>query len=149
MRIPASVRRPLSHLWWLFPILLGVWLFVPVLRARVFLDAIRLEDQVSLLIGIIVQGVLGGAWLMYEFFAVSNQQTSVHRLRVNNAVSTAMALAFTVIGTWLLARDMFMWGLIVPWSAALLDAFVSSDRAINNAAQKPLVQQEPRGHGNQ
>jgi hypothetical protein len=32
------------------------------------------------------------------------------------------------------------WGFVVPWVASILDAIITGDRAINNAAQKPLIQ---------
>lgn len=140
--IPEGVRRAFGQIWWVFPLLLlALGFLVPVLHRKVF-ALVPYDEMVVLLVAIVVEILLAGAWLLSEFFAVSDQLTSVRRLRVNNAVSTSIGLVLSVVGGGLIADGTLMWGFVVPWAAALIDTYVSGDRGINNAAQKPLVHEQ-------
>ncbi len=77
-------------------------------------------------------------WLLIDFFVISNLNTSVGSLRLNTFVSIGLALALSFYAGFKWPE--LTWGYLVPWIASLVDAFVTGDRAINNAAQKPLIQ---------
>lgn len=132
-----SVIRVLEAGWLIFPIfLLAAIYFVPALRVPLLTFPPEYASQLPwALLGMTVAAVV---WLVVDFFVVADRNTSVGSLRLNTAVSIALALALSIYGGY--AWSGLPWGYLIPWIASILDAFITADRAINNAAQKPLIQ---------
>jgi hypothetical protein len=136
-------RSPLVRIfetgWLVFPlVLLAAAYFVPVLQVKV--PAFPQENAADLpwaLLGMTVAAVI---WLIVDFIVVSDLRTPLGSLRLNAWVSVVLALALSAYGGWSLHGDGLTWGYVIPWIASILDAFITVDRAINNAAQKPLIE---------
>lgn len=145
-KIMGPVGRFLSGLlsiagkiWWMFPLLVvGVSYAVPDLRAVVSTGA----PPERLFMWLFAQVILCGVWLVAAFFHVSSSNTTVGALKGDSFVSTTLAIFLTAGTVWCLAKGYLQWALIIPTVTAILDAYITGDRAINNAAQKPIVQQQ-------
>jgi hypothetical protein len=123
--------------WLVFPvILLCAIYFVPALQARV--GTFPVEHASDLPWALLGMTLAAFVWLIVDFFVISNLNTSVSALRINTFASIALALGLSFYAGF--AWHALTWGYIVPWIASLADAFITGDRAINNAAQKPLIQ---------
>ena len=136
-------RRPVLRFfeagWYVFPVvLLAAAYFIPALQVPVLTDFSQLPGDLGwALLGMTVAAVI---WLIGDFFVVSNLNTSVGSLRLNTWVSILLALALSIYAGWSLSAAGLAWGYVIPWVASIIDAFITADRAINNAAQKPLIQ---------
>ena len=134
-------HRPILRIfeagWLVFPVLLlAAAYFVPALQVPV--GTFPPESSAELPWALLAMTVAAMIWLIGDFFVVSNLNTSVSSLRLNAAASIALALGLSVYGGW--AWPDLPWGYVIPWIASVVDAFITGDRAINNAAQKPLIQ---------
>jgi hypothetical protein len=123
---------------WLFPlIMLGAGGFVAGLQHPVgwpIQDAVYPPLFVELLIGLV--------WIIAEITTVTNRDTPVRTLQMDDVLSRSLAIVLTFFGAWQIARDALQWWFVLPWLVTLIDAYLSGYYAINNAAQKPLVQQQ-------
>jgi hypothetical protein len=133
--------------WFVFPLLLvGIALLVEPLAEPALSPAWTLQikeaHRVTLPWALLAQLVAAMIWIIGDSLHVADKDTPVTVLRANAAGSILVALILTALFTWQLARYHLPWGYIIPFAAAVADAFISADQAINNAAQKPLVQQK-------
>ncbi len=150
----SPIKWFFRQIWWSFPLVLwGVGSFLPPLQLPVFavqalslggfsfpsLAPVSSGATVFLLSALLVSVILAAIWNFSEFFAVSDQFEPVNSLRINSAVS--ILVAFVLVGSagFLLASYSLPWAIVVPCVSSMLDAFMTVDRAINNAAQKPIV----------
>jgi hypothetical protein len=135
-------RRPILRLfegaWFVFPLLLlAATFFVPALQSPVWIWPVPAEHSAQLPWGLLAMTLAAVVWLIIDFFVISNLGTPVGSLRLNTVASVALALALTFYAGW--SWSTLSWGYLVPWVASILDAIITGDRAINNAAQKPLI----------
>ena len=131
------ILRVFEFGWLVFPVvLLGAMFFVPALQVPV--GTFPPEFASALPWALLTMTLAAFVWLIIDFFVISNLNTSVGSLRVNTFVSVALALGLSFYAGF--KWPGLTWGYIVPWIASLVDAFITGDRAINNAAQKPLIQ---------
>lgn len=135
-------RRPVLRLfegaWLIFPLLLlAATFFVPALQAPLWVWPVPTEYASQLPWGLLAMTLAAVVWLIVDFLVISNLGTPVGSLRLNTLASLALALALTFYAGF--AWSDLSWGYIVPWVASILDAIITGDRAINNAAQKPLI----------
>lgn len=141
-----------SKLWWSSPILVAAIGFaLPEFRYSINETGLRVlieeRNALVLVIANVVSIILLVIWLIVEFVQISNLGVPVRRLRKNSAVSIFVAFSFTALGFYLIALNSLPWALLVPWIGSTVDAFLTADRAINNAAQKPLIEGERSGEG--
>lgn len=138
----ANFFRTVMHVsgrfWWVFPLLLvcGGYL-VPALKAGV------MEPKSdNLYLALLIESVLCGGWLISAMFHASNGNTAVSELKMDNFVSNCLAIGLTAWTAYSAAKGQLLWLFVLPTITAVIDSFVTGDRAINNAAMKPLVQQQ-------
>lgn len=128
----------MGRFWWLFPLALVAGGYaVPDLRANV--AGAMPERLFTWLFG---ELVLCGVWLVAAFFHASSGNTAVSELKLDNLVSSALALVLAMTSSYMFAKGQLSWLFVLPTVTAVVDCFVTGDRAINNAAMKPLVQQQ-------
>ena len=133
-----SALNIIGLLRWIIPIMmLVVGRFVPPLQLPV---AWPLPSSVYP--ALMIEMVIGLLWILSEITTVTNRDTPVHTLQRDAALSLTLAVVITFIGAWYMAQSALQWWLLVPWFVTLLDAYLSGYYAINNAAQKPLIQQQ-------
>ncbi len=135
-------RRPILRLfegaWFIFPLLLlAATFFVPALQAPIWIWPVPAEIAAQLPWSLLAMTLAAVVWLIVDFLVISNLGTPVGSLRLNTLASVALALALTFYAGW--SWSTLSWGYVVPWVASILDAIITGDRAINNAAQKPLI----------
>ena len=135
-----SAQRWLGILWWIFPVVLvaGGYL-VPVLRIPVTTSAIPDVMKTDLYFWLLVSMALCGIWIVAAFFHASNLGTSVAALKTHVFVSILLSVGLSATSAFLAAQNNLVWALVLPTGAAIVDALVTGNRAINNAAQKPIV----------
>jgi hypothetical protein len=89
--------------------------------------------------GILIQVVLLGGWLLAEYRFAASRETAIKELQADAFRSIALSLAVSFAAGWLLALGKCPWYFVAPSAAAILDAFLTANQGLNNAAQKPLV----------
>lgn len=132
--------------------LVGIWVFPYLLAgaayavgsifgaARSLRTSVTATDIPSdVYLWLLIMVVLSVVWLVSEFLAVTNRETVVRALQWDAAISTATAAIFSGAAGWFIAEGELEWWFLVPWIAAVIDAFTSSWLGINNAAQKPFL----------
>jgi hypothetical protein len=125
---------------WIFPIfMLAGGRLVPGLQLPVTLTWPMPEPVYPPLL---VELIIGLVWIVSEITTVTNRDTPVRTLQLDDGMSLTLAIVLTFFGAWQIARGSLQWWFIVPWIVTLVDAYLSGYFAINNAAQKPLVQQQ-------
>lgn len=123
---------------WLFPLLmLGVGRFLDGLQLPV---AWPIQDPVYP--PLLVELLIGLVWIIAEITTVTNRDTPVRTLQWDDMLSLTMAIVLTFFGAWQIAKGTLQWWFVLPWLVTIVDAYLSGYFAINNAAQKPLVQQQ-------
>ncbi len=121
-----------------FPLaMMGVGALIPVLQVPV-----AMPDNNGLWLALAISTGFILVWLAAETYTVVDRKTSVGHLQWDDFVSLVMAVALTEWHGRLVASGSLEWWFVLPWLAALLDAVLSGAFAINNAAQKPIVQQQ-------
>ncbi len=95
-------------------------------------------------IGLFFELVLVVAWFIVEMYYAANRETSVRQLQVDGVVSTFFGHFLTFFAAMMICLQILPWWYLLPWIGVIADSFGSSYFAINNAAQKPLVQNEQR-----
>ena len=141
------VRWLLGGVYWLFPfVLLGIGFliadFIPAFRTSVFgdwpIDATVWPPLVVLIL-------LAVTWLLFDLFWVFSRETTSRSLQINSAVTNFWAIIFSMVFGYLInSKGGIPWWFIVPFSAAIVDAFTTSWAAINNATQKPFMTERGR-----
>jgi hypothetical protein len=131
----------LGRLWWIFPLMMiGGGYLVPELRLHVGKPIpANMPNLPWWMLGHVVLGVI---WVIAALVLASNAKTSVSALRKDVFLTTLLWGCMLVAATYAYCHDAFAWALVAPLGASTLDAFITPDRSINNAAQKPIVQQE-------
>jgi hypothetical protein len=131
-----NVWARLSPIAWLFPIAvmaLGA-LFAP-LRVSVGQDI----SSISLTPGLLGQVVLLGAWLVAENLFATSRSTKISQLQRDAFLSILLALVLSFGSGWLLARGECPWLYVMPTVTAIVDAFLTSNQALNTAAQRRTI----------
>lgn len=138
---PGNVAIDILHfVGYLAPlILLLAGFLVPVLRHKV--GAVPAEESATLWMTLVIFILVAVAWIMIDMFVVSNDSTTGSQLKINAAISGTYnnVLMFVAGAMW--ASGQVRWWMVVPMVAVLVDDYVVTNRAINNALQKPIIQQ--------
>jgi hypothetical protein len=134
----GKLKLLLSGVWWVFPFLVvGFGYMSEDMRA-----AVGGEMGINLYKFLFMQLVLCVIWLLSAFFHATNGNAPVSNLKFDAALSNTVQLGLVGASIWYLALGQLPWALVLPTIAAILDAYITSDRAINTAAFKPIVQQQ-------
>ncbi len=134
----STAWRWLGIIWWVFPVVLvaGGYL-VPALRLPVATSA-NLEPD--LYFWLLISLVLCAIWIFAGFLHATDRNTTVTALKTDAFVSLLIAIGLSATAGFLAGRNSLVWALVLPTLTAIIDALVAGNRAINNAAQKPIVQ---------
>ena len=137
----ALIQAVFSLYSWVFPfLLLGVGYAMPALRQTVSMSP---EEPVyKALFWILVACVV---WVAIDYMTATNRETSVRALQADNFISVMGALVMTAIGFYMVRGQDLQWYIVLPWASSVVDALLSGYGGINNAAQKPIVQQTNKG----
>lgn len=137
------MRAAIGFISWIFPIvIMGVsYLLFPAMRAPLTLPWNAHPD---VYIGLFFSLVFVVVWFVMEMYYAANRETSVRQLQWDGFVSTLFGHCFTFFAAAMLVLQIMPWWYLLPWLGVIADSFGSSYFAINNAAQKPLVQNEQR-----
>jgi hypothetical protein len=133
-----TVRNWFGKFWWVAPAaLLLLNLFQPDLGRSV-------KDGVTpnLPWWLLAEFVACAIWFGAGFFHVTNGDTPVSALRADAAISNTVQLGLVVLAIYQLSNGSLQWGVILPTLTTIADVYMTADRAINNAAYKPIVQQQ-------
>jgi hypothetical protein len=123
---------------WFVPILmLAFGRFVPALQEPVAWPIVN-----SVYPPLMVELIISLIWIVAEITTVTNRDTPVRTLQLDDALSLTLAVVLSFFAAWQIAKGTLQWWYVVPWAVCLVDAYLSGYFAINNAAQKPLVQQQ-------
>lgn len=121
-----------------FPLfLLALSLLFPGLRQTPSLAGIQ---TIPVLLPLFAQFVIGVVWLVFEYRFVANHETPTRALRRDAGMSHLMGYILGGLVVWSYVDGWLMWAFLVPAIATITDGFLTSDQAISNAAQKPLMQ---------
>jgi len=139
-RVPHIARATIT---WGFPlVLLLLSLLVPALRQPMTLASF---GEGGLGWWLLVSAVIAAVWIIVEFVWSANLRTPVKVLQADALVGVMWACVMMSLFGWFLRGDDVRWFIIVPWLATFVEACVSVWAAINNAAQKPLVEPQRQG----
>lgn len=142
-RFKYRCRQTLGILSWIIPfvIMFLSWLLFGALSDIVSLPW-NARPEVAL--GLLFELALTAGWVIFEIYYATSRETTVRQLQVDSVVSTGFALLFTFFGAMMIITQILPWWYLFPWIGAIVDAIGSGVVAINNAAQKPLIQQDNR-----
>lgn len=142
----SRARAAIGIMSWIFPIffMAGGWYFFPPLRAPITLANLASTSS-DVFFGLFIMLALVVVWFFYEVWYAVSRKTSVLQLQVDGVISTIFAIVFTYFGATLINQGALPWWYVLPWVGTVADAVASSFLAVNNAAQKPIVQSDPRG----
>jgi hypothetical protein len=133
--------RWLGIIWWVFPVVLVAGgYFVPALRLPVTTSAIPELMKTDLYFWLLISLVLCAIWIFAGFLHATDFNTTVAALKTDAFVSILVAIVLSATTAFLAGRNSLVWALVLPTLTAIVDALVAGNRAINNAAQKPIVQ---------
>jgi len=118
-------------------LMMGVGAMIPTLRVPV-----GLPSNNGLWVALAVSAGVVIIWLGAEIYTVVDRNTPVFHLQWDDFSSLVMAVALTEWHGRLVTSGQLKWWFIIPWVGVLIDAVLSGWLAINNAAQKPLIQQQ-------
>ncbi|HZV21259.1 MAG TPA: hypothetical protein VE986_06905 [Hyphomicrobiales bacterium] len=125
-----------SPIAWLFPLaIMVVGAFYAPLRIPVSLAV----PQISMTPGLLVQLILSLAWMLAEFRFAASRETTIKQLQTDAFRSLLLSLLLTFGAGWLLSVGACPWFYVVPTVTAIVDAFLTANQGLNNAAQKPFV----------
>ena len=134
-----GIRHWLGRLWWVAPaIVLAGGELVPELRSSVS-TGFSAPHLPWWLLG---EFVLCVAWFVMGFVHVTSSTTSVAALKADAAISNTVQLGFVILASYQATKGHLQWGIVIPALTTIADVYITGDRAINNAAQKPIVQQQ-------
>lgn len=130
LRIIGTVRP-------VFPlVMLGVGAFIPVLQVPVAMPTTN-----GLWLALAITAGFMAVWIGAEVYTVVDRKTGVTHLQWDDFISLVMAVTLTEWHGRLVAANELQWWFVLPWVGVLVDAVLSGTLAINNAAQKPLIEQ--------
>lgn len=130
------LARPIAFVRAMFPFAMAaVGYLIPPMRVSV-----GMPDSNGLWLSIVIELVIAGIWIASEMFTMSDRNTTVRYLQWDDGISLAVALVMAIWFGWLLKGGDVQWWFVIPFVAAVFDAFFSGYLAINNAAQKPIAQ---------
>jgi hypothetical protein len=138
-RLPMGlyrVREGLNLIAWLFPLaVMGLGALFAPLRTdiRSALPAVHVSTV------LLLQVILLGGWLLAEFWYAASRETTIRGLQTDAFRSLLLALFLTFGAGWLLAANNFPWFYAAPAIAAIMNAFLTANQGLNNAAQKPFL----------
>jgi hypothetical protein len=140
-----TVRSLMGKVWWFFPIfMVGGGYFIPSLRLSVTTWPIPAEHP-NLPWWVLAAVLVGVLWVFSGFFHASNLDTPVKALKADAFMSTTIFGILTAACAFTFDRGQLSWILVIAWFASMADVYITGDRAINNAAQKPLMQSTKGG----
>ncbi len=140
-RFMRGCRTALGAVSWVIPFVImgGSYYLSPSLRQYVTYDGNVPHDVAWGLLGALAAV---GAWLGYEMWFAVSRKTSVGQLQADGLVSTFFAIVLTGVGIrWNTLGTLPYW-FVLPWIGTIIDALGSGFLAINNSAQKPIIQQD-------
>lgn len=141
VKFKRSCRRAIGVISWIFPfviMMVGLALFPPL--STPVGQAVGME----VFFGLFCQLLLTVIWVITELYYAANRDTSVRQLQVDVFVSSLFAVGLSMVGVFFLTVQMLPYWYMLPWAGSIADMFGSGFFAINNSAQKPLVQNETR-----
>lgn len=132
-------RMLFSWMSWSLPLLviLAVAVIFPATRKSVTAPWNITSDVYP---GLMVLVLCTTAWVIWELIYASRPDTTVEELKRDSVVSTLLFGGFCCIGSVLMVAGALPWLIAVPWVGSVIDGIFTSIVAINNAAQKPLIQ---------
>lgn len=134
-------RTAIGAISWVIPfvIMAGSYYLFPPLRAVIAYDGNVPHDVAW---GLLASLAAVGFWLGYEMWFAVARKTTVGQLQADGLISTFFAIVLTGIGIrWNTIGTLPYW-FVLPWIGSIIDALGSGFLGINNAAQKPIVQNE-------
>ncbi len=120
--------------------LVGFWL-VPSMRYYVF-EAIPVDEQFYFFIAVIVEILTIIAWILTDMYIISNTDTSGDRIKKSVRLSVYTALLFFGGSTLYFGWGQLGWWLLIPTIGTLVDAEVVTNRGVNSALLKRILQEE-------
>jgi len=89
--------------------------------------------------------ILAIIWLLLDLFYVINRETTSRSLQFDLTLSLLLAVTLSIAFGYLVnSKSGVAWWFVVPYIAAVLDAFTTAWAAINNATQKPFLSDRGR-----
>jgi hypothetical protein len=134
-------RTVIGAVSWVIPFVImgGAYYLFPALRVNITFDG-NVPHEVAW--GLLASLASVGVWLGYEMWFAVSRKTSVGQLQADGLISIFFAIVLTGIGVcWATLGTLPYW-FVLPWIGTLIDALGSGFLAINNAAQKPIIQQD-------
>ncbi len=134
----------LSAFAWLFPLaVMGIGaLFAPM---RSFMRAAI--PSIDITPGLLIQILLLAIWLLAEYRFAASRETVIRQLQSDAFRSLFLSLVFSFGAGWLLAIGECPWWYGAPAIATVIDAFLTANQGLNNAAQKPFVPHDTAARG--
>lgn len=131
----------------LFPaiVMLVTYFLVPRLGVPGYQDRIDLSKLGAdpwIFAALLGTGVIMMVWFWANIRIVQNMYTTVNELKHEVNVSIWMGYAVMFVGGWMIGKHgSLYWWFVVPAAFQVFDGIGSAITALNNAAQKPIVQQ--------
>ena len=123
---------------WLFPVFMAIaGFFIPSLG----LSFMTWPWTIGLAVSILVSILIAVIWLFYGFTWTSDKNTTSSELQKGTSISIAQVIFLTAVVSYLAAIGHFAWYFAVPLVTAIVDTFITAHLAINNATQKPFIDQ--------
>jgi hypothetical protein len=89
--------------------------------------------------GLLAQVLVLAGWLLAEYRFAASRETPIGQLQSDAFRSLFLSLILSFGAGWLLALGKCPWFYVVPAATTIVDAFLTANQGLNNAAQKPLV----------
>ena len=137
-------RVALGVMSWVWPLIIMCvgYYFFPPMRGYVTLNFANTPHDVFF--GLFITLLMVGAWFFYEIWYATSRKTSVAQLQLDGFISTFFGITLTAVGVTLINQNALPYWYVLPWFGTVIDALASGLLGINNAAQKPIIQQDPR-----
>jgi hypothetical protein len=131
-----SVWARLSPVAWLFPVaVMAIGALYAPLRTYVNSGV----PSIVITPGILAQVLLSSGWVLAEYRFAASRETTIKQLQSDAFRSLFLSLVLSFGAGWLLSLGECPWFYIVPTIATIIDAFLTANQGLNNAAQKPFV----------
>ncbi|NBV77116.1 hypothetical protein EBR66_03075 [bacterium] len=107
------------------------------------IDVTKIKDNPWIFALLLGQTAVMSVWFWSQIKVVRDMHTKVDSLRAETKTSVFMSgLMLLVAGYMLGSYGSVYWAFVIPAIFQVMDGFTTPDTAINNAAQKPLMQRE-------
>lgn len=141
----AALRNGIEGLGWIWVILM--WAFPPMLLAIAFAFPELKESAVwpisdGALRALLLPMGLGFGWLIFQFLAAGNANTSYRTLQLDLMVSFFWALVFSGLVVREHALGQLQYWHLVPALVTVPEAFLNTIVAVNNVFQKNPTQMQ-------